>query len=60
MHAHLAPTDQTSKILTEDDWLFAFMAQSTFSSAPIIFDTGASLAISPEHGNFPEEPTPLN
>jgi hypothetical protein len=45
----------------EVDWLFAFTAKSTFgSSAPIIFDTGASLAISPKRGDFVNEPTPLN
>jgi hypothetical protein len=44
----------------EYDWIFAFTAKATFGLlAPIIFDTGASLAISPECGEFVEEPIPL-
>jgi hypothetical protein len=57
----LAPTDKLSKLLTEDDWLFVFTAKSTFgSSAPIIFDTGASLAVSPERGDSMNGLTPLH
>jgi hypothetical protein len=61
VQAHLALTDQIANLLMDDDWIFAFVARSTFSSlAPILFDTGASLAISPKRGDFVEEPTPLN
>jgi hypothetical protein len=63
MYAHLThvPTDQATQMLVADNWMFAFAAKKPFESrAPIIFDTGASLAITPNEHDFVEPPTMLS
>jgi hypothetical protein len=63
MSAHIThvPTNQATQMLVTDDWMFAFAAKKPFDSrAPIIFDTGASLAITPNQHDFVEPPTSLS
>jgi hypothetical protein len=63
MSAHLAqvPTNQATQMLVTDDWMFACTAKKSFESRePIIFGTGASLAITPNQHNFVEPPTSLS
>jgi hypothetical protein len=62
MYAHLTHvlTNQATQMLVADDWMFAFSAEKPFESiAPIIFDMGASLAITPNQHDFVEPPTSL-
>jgi hypothetical protein len=48
-------------MLVADDWMFAFAAKKPLESiAPVIFDTGASLAITPNQHEFVEPPTSLS
>jgi hypothetical protein len=59
---YLALTDLDVDLLTDSEWLTTAAAYSTFATegaAPIIFDTGASLAIKPDRDIFLEDPTPL-
>jgi hypothetical protein len=63
MSAHLThvPTNQATQMLVTDDWMFAFAAKNPFESrAPVIFDTGASLAITPNQHDFVEPPILLS
>jgi hypothetical protein len=63
MYAHLThvPTNQATQMLVAEDWMFAFAAKNPFESrAPVIFDTGASLAITPNQHNFVEPLTSLS
>jgi hypothetical protein len=63
MYAHLThvPTNQATQMLVADDWMFTFAAKKPFESrSPIIFDTGASLDITPNQHDFVEPPTSLN
>jgi hypothetical protein len=63
MSAHLThvPTNQATQMLVTDDWMFAFAAKKPFESrASVIFDTGASLAITPNQHDFVEPPTSLS
>jgi hypothetical protein len=63
MSAHLmhVPTKQTTQMLVTDDWMFAFAAKKPFESrARVIFDTGTSLAITPNQHDFVEPPTSLS
>jgi hypothetical protein len=63
MSAHLmhVPTNQATQMLFIDDWMFAFAAKKPFESrSPVIFDMGASLAITPNQHNFVEPPTSLS
>jgi hypothetical protein len=55
MSAHLThvPTNQSTHMLVTEDWMSAFAAKKPFESrAPVIFDTGASLAITPNQQDF--------
>jgi hypothetical protein len=59
-YAHLThvPTNQATQMLVADHWMLAFAAKTPFESrAPVIFDTGASLAITPNQHDFAEPPT---
>jgi hypothetical protein len=60
-YSYLEPTDLAVDLLTDSEWLTTAVAYSTFTTegAPIIFDTGASLAITPDRGNIVEDPAPL-
>jgi hypothetical protein len=63
MSAHLThvPTNQVTQLLVADNWMFAFAANKPFESrAPVVFDTGASLAITPNQHDFVEPPTSLS
>jgi hypothetical protein len=63
MSAHLTqvPTNQATQMLVTDDWMFAFAAEKRpESQAPVIFYTGASLAITPNQHDFVEPPTSLS
>jgi hypothetical protein len=63
MSAHLmhVPTNQATQMLVTDDWMFAFAAKKPFESrAPVIFDTVASLAITPNQHDFVKPPTSLS
>jgi hypothetical protein len=63
MSAHLThvPTNQATQMLVTNDWMFAFAAKKPFESrAPIMFDTGASLDITPNQHDFVEPPTSLS
>jgi hypothetical protein len=63
MSAHLTqvPPNQATQMLVTDDWMFAFADKKPFESrAPVIFDTGASLAITPNQHDFVEPPTSLS
>jgi hypothetical protein len=63
MYAHLTHvlTNQATQMLVADDWMFAFAVKKPFEArAPIIFDTGASLAIVPNQHDFVEPPTSLS
>jgi hypothetical protein len=58
--SYLSPPDQSIKLLTEVEYMFAFFACTTFSiDVPIIFDTTASVVIAPNIGDFIEDPKPL-
>jgi hypothetical protein len=61
--AHLThvPTNQATQMLVTDDWMFAFAAKKPFESrGPVIFDAGASLAITPNQHDFVEPPISLS
>jgi hypothetical protein len=63
MSAHLThvPTNQATQMLVTDNWMFTFAVKKPFESrAPVIFDTGASLAITPNKHDFVEPPTSLS
>jgi hypothetical protein len=63
MSAHLkqVPTNQATQMLVTDDWVFAFAAKKPFESqAPVIFETGASLTITPNQHDFAKPPTSLS
>jgi hypothetical protein len=63
MSAHLThvPTNQATQMLVIDDWMFAFAAKKPFESrAPVVFDTGASLAITSNQHDVVEPPTLLS
>jgi hypothetical protein len=63
MSAHLThvPTNQATQMLVTDDWMFAFAEKKPFEPrSPVIFDTGASLAITPNQPDFVELPTSLS
>jgi hypothetical protein len=60
MNAHLThmPANQATQMVITDDWMFAFAAKKPFDSrAPVIFDTGVSLAITPNQHHFFEPST---
>jgi hypothetical protein len=57
MSAHLThvPTNQDTQMLVTDDWMFTFADKKPFElRAPVIFDTGASLVITPNQHDFVE------
>jgi hypothetical protein len=63
MSAHLThvPTNQATQRLVTDDWMFAFAAKKPFElRVTVIFDTGASIAITPNQHDFVEHPTSLS
>jgi hypothetical protein len=61
VHLTQVPTNQATQMLVTDDWMFAFAAKKLFEPrAPIIFDTGAILAISPNQHDFVKPPTSLS
>jgi hypothetical protein len=63
MSAHLTqvPTNQATHMLVTDNWMLVFAAKKPFESrAPIIFDTGASLVITPNQQDFIEPPASLS
>jgi hypothetical protein len=47
------------ELLTDDSWLMSIAAFSTFATQnmPVIFDTGASLSITPHSADFIVPPT---
>jgi hypothetical protein len=56
----LSPSEQAIKVLAEVEYMFVFFSRTTFSiDAPVIFDTGESLAIAPDRGDFIDDPEPL-
>jgi hypothetical protein len=63
MSAHLTqvPTNQATQMLVTDDWMFAFASKKNPESrSPVIFDTGASLAITPNQHDFVNPPRSLS
>jgi hypothetical protein len=59
--SYLDPIDLAAELLIYSEWLTTAAAFSTFATegAPIIFDTGASLAITPDKEDSVEALTPL-
>jgi hypothetical protein len=63
MSAHLTqvPTNQATQMLGTENWMCDFAARQPFESgSPVIFDTVARLAITPNQHNFVEPPTSLS
>jgi hypothetical protein len=57
---NLAPSERALKVLLDSAILSPVALATTDILAQIIFDTGASLAISPHRSDFDDDPTPLS
>jgi hypothetical protein len=57
--ANLLASEKAMDLLTDDSWLISVAAFSTFTTqnVPVIFDTGASLSITPYSADFIVPPT---
>jgi hypothetical protein len=57
---NLAPSERALQVLLDSAILSLVALSTTDILAQIIFDTGASLAISPHRSDFDDNPTPLS